>query len=129
MAARRIAASNAAVRGRSRTRAVTRTEEPGHAHIRTSASDRNGEYHSDEREVPVDSLILEEGEQPAFVRVGAGLTIPTGPYESLRIDVAVTLPCRTGEVEETYEKCSEFVVGKIDEEKTLWLGEPQKKGR
>lgn len=62
------------------------------------------------------------GVEPAFVRVSAGQTYNLGNYESMRLDVSVTLPCRVQDVEDTYTRASEFVAEKLQEEETQWLG-------
>lgn len=62
------------------------------------------------------------GVEPAFVRVAAGQTYNLGNYESMRLDVSVTLPCRVEDIEDTYARASEFVADKLQEEETQWLG-------
>lgn len=65
------------------------------------------------------------GEQAAFVRVGAGLTINTGNFESLRLDVAVTLPCLSSEVEDAYVQASEYTTNFLAEEQARWTASTQ----
>lgn len=65
---------------------------------------------------------FEAGVEPAFVRCGLGLTLKLQDYESLRLDVSVTLPCRPSEVEETYERASALAAQKLTEEEERWLG-------
>ena len=67
------------------------------------------------------------GVEPAFVRVAVGKTHNMLNFESLRIDVAVTLPCRVEDVDDTYVQASEFVYDKMMEEEKLWLGKGKKK--
>lgn len=62
------------------------------------------------------------GQEPAFVRVGAGLTCNLGNFESLRIDVAVTLPCLITEIDATVALASDFVADRVAQEETAWLG-------
>jgi hypothetical protein len=62
------------------------------------------------------------GVEPAFVRVAVGQTYNLTNFESLRLDVSVTLPCRVEDVEDTYLRASEFVAEKLLEEETQWLG-------
>lgn len=70
---------------------------------------------------------FEPGQEPAFVRFSAGKTLSLGaPYEFLRIDVAVTLPCLPSELQETYDVAAEFVSEKLMEEEIVWLGTPKK---
>lgn len=60
---------------------------------------------------------------PAYVRVSAGVTKATAPYESLRVDVAVTIPCYVEEIEDVKNKAAEAVSRYLDEELGAYLGE------
>lgn len=62
------------------------------------------------------------GEHPAYVRVGAGLTINLGEFNSLRVDVSITMPCvaTLEAVEAAYEETSEVVASYVDRERTKW---------
>lgn len=62
------------------------------------------------------------GVEPALVRVSAGSTINLGNFESMRIDVSVTLPCRVEDIDDTYLQASEFVSEKMAEEEEVWMG-------
>lgn len=62
------------------------------------------------------------GVEPAFVRVSAGGTYNLGNYESLRLDVSVTLPCLPSDIEAAYDTATEFVSDKIQREEASWLG-------
>lgn len=63
------------------------------------------------------------GVEPAFVRVAAGQTYNLGNFESMRIDVSVTLPCVATEkgVEAAYARASDFVAEKLANEEAQWL--------
>ncbi len=61
-----------------------------------------------------------QDQSPASVRVGVGMTIATAPFESLRIDVAVTLPCLASEVEDAYVQASEYAANFLNEEQSRW---------
>lgn len=61
-----------------------------------------------------------QDESPASVRVGVGMTINQGNFESLRIDVAVTLPCLSSEVEDAYVQASEYAANFLNEEQSRW---------
>ena len=65
---------------------------------------------------------FEAGQHPAFVRVNVGGTYSLGNYESLRLDVSVTLPCLPSEVDECFTVASDMVAAKLGEEELLWLG-------
>lgn len=58
---------------------------------------------------------------PAFVRISAGVTKSTGPYESLRVDASITLPCYAEEVNEVYKRVAEQVAVILDEEVDNYL--------
>jgi len=66
--------------------------------------------------------MFDESDPPAYVRVGGGLTINQGNFESLRIDCSVSIPCKRDSIEEAYIIASDFVADKIAEEQTAWLG-------
>ena len=63
---------------------------------------------------------FEEGEEAAYVKVSAGLTINTGNFQSLRVDVAVSLPCLPSEVPDTYETASAYVAEFLQQEEAEW---------
>lgn len=51
----------------------------------------------------------------ATINVSSGITLNLGNYESLRIDVGITLPCKPTkkDVEDTYARCIEWVEEKL----------------
>lgn len=106
-----------------------RVEEIGRGFVSTQVKDKQGVYHEEEREVDVLRETFADNEQPAFVKVGAGMTINLGNFESLRIDCSVTLPCHPENIDIAYETASEFVSKKIDEEQSTWLGEGNQRGK
>lgn len=63
-----------------------------------------------------------EGVEPAFVRVAVGQTYNLGNFESMRLDVSVTLPCRVEDVDATYTAASDYCAEKLLAEEVLWLG-------
>ena len=54
--------------------------------------------------------------EPAFVRVCAGMTKNMGNYESLRVDVACTLPCYAEEVDKVLPVVADKVAAFLEEE-------------
>lgn len=60
--------------------------------------------------------------EPAFVRVNAGVTKNLGNYESLRVDVAITVPCYVEEVEAVQKRTAEMVADMLDSEVEEYLG-------
>lgn len=105
------------------TRAAAKTsEENGHGYVRTTVSDKQGVYHEADRELMVLGSRFSEADPPAYVKVGAGLTINMGNFESLRIDCSISIPCQRGDIEEAYTLASDFVADKINEEQTNWMG-------
>lgn len=83
----------------------------------TSVSSPSGD--TSEREV-VERETFPKDVEPAYVRVAVGATHNLGEYQSLRIDVAVTLPCPPDEVEQCYTRASEFAAEKLAHEQDLW---------
>lgn len=78
--------------------------------------------HAEEQEeVERDIHVFET--EPAYVRVSAGQTINMGDFESLRIDVAITMPCYAEMVTETQEQCADWVADKLEEEVEKYTGE------
>ena len=59
---------------------------------------------------------------PAFVRINAGVTKNLGNYESLRVDVALTVPCYVEEMEQVQKRTAEIVARMLDEEVEEYLG-------
>ena len=105
------------------------TEERGRGYVRTEVKDRGGVYHEAEREVDVLRQKFTEDDPPAYIKVAAGLTINMGNFESLRIDCAVTLPCKRGDLQNAHQIASDFVADRISEEQTNWLGSDNGKTR
>lgn len=60
--------------------------------------------------------------EPAYVTVGAGVTKNLGDYESLRVDVRVSIPCYRENLESVYGLVSEFVAAKLQEEVDAYTG-------
>jgi len=54
--------------------------------------------------------------EPAYIRVNAGTTKNLGNYESLRLDVALTVPCYVEEIPEVFERVADEVANLLDEE-------------
>lgn len=103
--------------------------ESGRATTTRTVSDRQGPYHESSGEEVVSTRRFAPAEQVASVKVGAGLTLNLGNFESLRIDCHVTLPCSVDDLDATYEVASDFVSRKIEEEQTSWLGKGNAKGK
>lgn len=60
--------------------------------------------------------------EPAYVRVNAGVTKNLGNYESLRVDVAITVPCYSEEIEKVQKRAAALVADMLDEEVEQYLG-------
>lgn len=54
--------------------------------------------------------------EPAYVRVSAGTTKNMGNYESLRVDVAISVPCYVEEIDEVVGRVTEEVARRLDDE-------------
>lgn len=60
--------------------------------------------------------------EPAYVRVSAGVTKQTAPYEALRVDVSISVPCYTEEISAVTDRVSEMVAVRLDQEIDAYLG-------
>lgn len=54
--------------------------------------------------------------EPAYVRVSAGMTKNMGNYESLRVDVAISMPCYAEEVDKVVPVVADMVAAHLTEE-------------
>jgi len=114
MAERRLRSAAARARSAAKSETIKRTT-------------RSGAYGSEEEEQEtLGEVDFPAGVEPAFVRVSAGGTYNLGDYNSLRLDVSVTIPCHPGKIEQTYRDASDFVAEKLSEEETAWMGTKRK---
>ncbi len=60
--------------------------------------------------------------EPAYVRVNAGVTKNLGNYESLRVDVSLTVPCYAEELGKVQKRVASLVADMLDEEVDQYLG-------
>lgn len=101
---------------RKRTRSATKKVDAQHTvMVRTTVHGTESET----RDVEVETFITE----PAYVRASAGLTKNLGDYESLRVDVAITVPCYKEMVEEVYESVAEQVAVLLETEIDKYMDE------
>lgn len=54
--------------------------------------------------------------EPAYVRINAGMTKNMGNYESLRIDVSLTVPCYVEEIDKTFVMAADKASALLAEE-------------
>lgn len=75
---------------------------------------QSGEAEAD----PVDEVIevTKFETEPAKVRVGFGLTINLGNYESARLDVSVEVPCYKEQVDDAYTAAKDWVEQRVQQE-------------
>lgn len=66
--------------------------------------------------------------EPAKVRVGFGLTINMGNYESARLDVSVEVPCYKEQVDDAYERAKDWVEERVQREVADIKGGGAKRG-
>lgn len=62
--------------------------------------------------------------EPAYARVGAGVTKKIREFESLRVDVGANIPCYREQLAEQMEVVAEFIAERLDIEVDKYLGEP-----
>lgn len=110
---RQLRSGNARARAQStRTEQATRTS---HAVV------TNYDYDEKQDEI-LEDVEFAPGQEPAFVRVGAGKTLNLGDFNSLRVDVSVTIPCLRSGLNDAIEAASSFVSEKLMDEEIKWLG-------
>lgn len=61
--------------------------------------------------------------EPAYVRVSAGMTKNMGNYESLRVDIAISMPCYEEEIDAVLPKVADKVAAYLDEELKNYQGD------
>jgi hypothetical protein len=73
-----------------------------------------GDKQAEQKTIPTTEPIS----TPATINVSSGITLNLGNYESLRVDVGITLPCKPTkkDVEDTYAKALQFVEEKLAEQ-------------
>lgn len=63
--------------------------------------------------------------EPAYVRVNAGVTKNLGNYESLRVDVSLSVPCYVEEISAVEKKVAALVADMLDAEVEEYVGKEQ----
>lgn len=109
-----------ATRRRPGSPVVAHSAVAGTATVDTAYSVNREPRGSQHREETLLERTFSPEQAPASVRVGVGMTIATAPFESLRIDVAVTLPCLSSEVEDAYVQASEYAATFLQDEQARW---------
>jgi len=61
--------------------------------------------------------------EPAYVNVRAGVTKNLGEYESLRVDVSLTVPCYMEQIDEVFDAVADNVCGMLDDEVERYMEE------
>lgn len=77
-----------------------------------------GEVYNDENQIDMVE-VPDFGDSPvAYVRVSGNIKKQTQPYESVGVDVSISLPCypEGSEIDRAYDICSEWVNAKIQDE-------------
>lgn len=95
----------------------------GRATVNTQYKVNKDERSTTHHETVEEVVRFEPGEVPAHVRVSVGKTIATAPYESVRIDVSVSLPClaSSAAIDATYARASALTEQYLSEEETRWV--------
>lgn len=76
-----------------------------------------------EEEISDEILTVQKFEvEPAYVRVNAGVTKRIGEYESLRVDVSISVPCYKEEIEEIIPAVADIAADKLDDEVDKFMG-------
>lgn len=61
--------------------------------------------------------------EPAYVRVSAGVTKKLADYESLRVDVSMSVPCYVEEIDTVFPRVAARVSELLTEEVEAYLGD------
>ena len=99
---------------RRRRRAET-TVAAGHKRVRTT---HLGSETESTEELDVQTFETD----PAYVRVNVGTTKSIGEYESLRVDVSISMPCYKEEIETMIPKIADVAAEHLDEQIDLFMG-------
>lgn len=104
-----------------RTRAkVKREQVTGRTwvHARIERPGEEDEELLEDEEISVHEFITD----PAYVRVGAGVTRKIADFESLRVDAGASVPCYKEQIDKQFEATAEWVAERLDEQIDRWLG-------
>lgn len=77
-----------------------------------SVGKKKGKESTDVKKLRVHPFAVE----PAYVRVSAGMTVNMGNFESLRVDVAISMPCYKEEIDEAVPIVADMVSAHLTEE-------------
>jgi len=66
--------------------------------------------------------------EPAYIRVNAGTTKSLGPYESLRLDVSLSVPCYVEEIATVFPRVADAVAGYLADEIANYAGANEGEG-
>jgi hypothetical protein len=107
-----------------RRRTIAHNQEEGTVNVSSSVGTSKNKVESKPTSLSIPSL-RPIPQDPAYVSVGLGMTeaLPT-PYEFLRMDVRVTLPCGCSdkEIRETASHCGMLAAEFINDERNKALG-------
>lgn len=90
-------------------------------HARIERPGEDDEELLEDEEILVHEFITD----PAYVRVGAGVTRKMADYESLRVDAGASVPCYKEQMNDQFEAAAEWVAERLDEQVDRWLGEEE----
>lgn len=105
----------------SRVRPKPSTVTKGSVVVSSEYRNRKDTLQKTEQREDLEEVALPPGVEPAFVRVGFGKTYNLGNFNSLRVDVAVTMPCAPKDVDKTYKETAQYCADKLAEEESQWL--------
>ena len=74
-----------------------------------------------EKQIDLRERKFSESNPPAHVRFNVGQTYNLGDFNSLRLDVSVTMPCLPEEIEETFSTIASRAADFLSAEEQHWL--------
>lgn len=108
---------------RRRRKKATTEQVKGRVTVNTRVVKEQEEIHvftDDMHEIDVQEFEVE----PAFIRIGAGVTKKLRDYESLRVDVAATIPCYVEDMDEAKKALSDWVSETLFDEVDQYYEDP-----
>lgn len=91
------------------------TASQGQAAITVVKSKDGGEKKAKTTYQPAGPTPVVAKEELCQVTFSGGRTVSPAPYESIRVDVSLTIPCAKGDIADAYKFASEWVSDRINE--------------
>lgn len=84
--------------------------------LHVTVTELSGKVEKNRKEKQRVIAVREFQTDPAYVRVNAGMTKSLAPYESLRVDVSLSVPCYTEEIDDVFPAVADKVAAYLASE-------------